>query len=121
MAVAKDVLTGYEQLLQHSARMLAWAREGDWAQLVQEESAYVVAVEQLKRLEAGCEFDREGLSRKGDLLEAILAQDAEIRRRLETRRDELSELLGNTRRRRDVNRAYRVAGTRPIPIDQGRQ
>ena len=118
---AAEVLASYELLRQHSARMLTWAREGDWAHLVQEESTYVMAVEDIKRREQGCEFDRDGLVRKADLLECILEQDAEIRQRLETRRDELSELLGNTRRRRDLNRAYRAGGAQPVSIDQGRR
>lgn len=121
MTAASEVLAGYEQLLQRSARMLAWAREGDWAHLVQEEAVYVMAVEDLKRREEDCEFDRDGLVRKADLLERILEQDAEIRQRLEMRRDELSDLLGNSRRRRDLNRAYRAGGGQPIPIDQGRR
>lgn len=120
-ASATDVLAGYELLRERSARMLSWAREGDWAHLVQEESSYVMAVEDLKRREQGCQLDNAGLIRKADLLECILEQDAEIRQRLEARRDELSELLGSTRRRRDVNRAYRASGAQPVPIDQGRR
>lgn len=120
-ASATDILAGYESLQQRSARMLGWAREGDWAHLVQEESSYVMAVEDLKRREQGCQLDQHGLIRKADLLECILEQDAEIRQRLEARRDELSELLGSTRRRRDVNRAYHASGAQPIPIDQGRR
>nr|WP_297457442.1 flagellar protein FliT [uncultured Halomonas sp.] len=118
---ATDVLAGYERLQQHSARMLAWAREGDWANLVEEESSYVMAVETLKQREQGCQFDHDGLVHKANLLERILEQDAEIRQHLEARRDELSELLGSTRRRREVNRAYRASGAQPIPIDQGRR
>lgn len=120
-ASATDILAGYERLQQRSACMLSWAREGDWAHLVQEESSYVMAVEDLKRREQGCQLDHDELTRKADLLECILEQDAEIRQRLEARRDELSELLGSTRRRRDVNRAYRTSGAQPIPIDQGRR
>ncbi|SDK93296.1 flagellar protein FliT [Modicisalibacter muralis] len=120
-ASSADVLAGYERLRQRSARMLGWAREGDWAHLVQEESSYVMAVEDLKRREQGCQLDQDGLMHKADLLECILEQDAEVRQRLEARRDELSELLGSTRRRRDVNRAYRASGAQPVPIDQGRR
>ncbi|MCG7598619.1 flagellar protein FliT [Halomonas sp. McH1-25] len=121
MTAANEVLAGYERLLQRSARMLAWARQGEWAHLVQEESVYVVAVEDLKRLEGGCVLDREGTQKKADLLERILEQDAEVRQRLEIRRDELSGLIGDTRRRRDMSRAYGAVATRPTPIDQGRR
>lgn len=121
MTAANEVLAGYEKLLQRSARMLAWARQGEWAHLVQEESVYVVAVEDLKRLEAGYTLDRADMQRKADLLERILEQDAEVRQRLETRRDELSGLIGDTRRRRDMSRAYGSVAGKPTPIDQGRR
>lgn len=121
MAAAGEVLAAYEQLLQRSARMLAWAREGDWANLVQEESVYVVAVEKLKSLEIESKLDHEGRQRKADLLERILEQDAEVRQRLELRRDELSVLMGDARRRRDLSRAYRAGGGQAVSINQGRR
>ncbi|MFD2437154.1 flagellar protein FliT [Modicisalibacter luteus] len=102
--------------------MLAWARQGEWAQLVQEESVYVVAVENLKRLEAECMLDSASMQRKADLLERILEQDVEVRQCLEARRDELSGLIGETRRRHDMSRSYgAVAAAQPTPIEQGRR
>lgn len=121
MTTVDEVLAGYERLLQRSARMLSWARDGDWTNLVQEESVYVVAVEELKRLEAGCQLDHAEASRKADLLERILEQDAELHRRLRSRRDELSELIGNSRRRRDVSRAYQDENASVVSITQGHQ
>lgn len=121
MAAAGEVLSAYEQLLQRSARMLAWAREGDWASLIQEESAYVVAVEKLRTLEAGSQLGHEGGQRKADLLERILEQDAEVRQHLEHRRDELRVLMGDARRRRDLSRTYRASGGQTVSINQGRQ
>ncbi|GHA84510.1 flagellar protein FliT [Modicisalibacter luteus] len=122
MTAANEVLAGYEKLLQRSARMLAWARQGEWAQLVQEESVYVVAVENLKRLEAECMLDSASMQRKADLLERILEQDVEVRQCLEARRDELSGLIGETRRRHDMSRSYgAVAAAQPTPIEQGRR
>ena len=121
MMAANEVLAGYEKLLQRSAQMLAWARQGEWAHLVHEEAAYVVAVENLKRLEEQCMLDWEGAQKKADLLERILEQDAEVRQRLETRRDELSSLIGETSRRRTMSRAYGAVASGPTPIGQGRR
>ncbi|MBZ9556959.1 MULTISPECIES: flagellar protein FliT [unclassified Modicisalibacter] len=120
MMAASEVLAGYEQLLQRSSAMLELARGGDWPELVAEESAYVTAVETLKRLEADCRLGETEAQRKAELLERILEQDVETRRRLESRRDELSALIGNTRRSQDANRAYRDGG-QAVPFRQGHE
>lgn len=120
MTAVTDVLAAYERLQQRSTRMLAWAREEDWDHLLQEEAAYVVAVDNLKRLEADCELDHAALQQKANLLERILEQDAEVRQRLETRRDQLSELIGDTRRRHNVARAYQSGDSVPaMPVSKG--
>ncbi|MEC9483731.1 MAG: flagellar protein FliT [Halomonas sp.] len=121
MTAASEVLAGYEQLLQRSSRMLAWARQGEWAHLVQEEAVYVVDVDNLRRLETGCALDPVGMQRKADLLERILTQDAEVRQRLEVRRDELSELLGDSRRRQKLSQAYGATNVRSFPAGHGSQ
>lgn len=120
MTAAMDLIAEYERLLSRSTQMLGLAREGDWARLVEEESAYVVAVESLKQCEASGMLDEPSKARKAELLEQILAQDVETRRRLEARREELSELIGSNRRQFNANRAYR-AGSTAIPIGQGRK
>jgi len=107
MMAARDVLESYEQLLQRSARMLDLARNGDWPELVEEESGYVVAVETIKRLEADCVLETPEAQRKAELLERILEQDGETRRHLETRRDELGLLIGDQQRQRQASQAYR--------------
>ncbi|WP_245791932.1 flagellar protein FliT [Modicisalibacter ilicicola] len=95
-------------MLKRSARMLNSAREGEWAHLVHEESTYVIEVEDLRQLEIHCELDADAMRRKADLLERILEQDTETRQRLENRRNELSELMGNSRRRRELSRTYQA-------------
>ncbi|WP_136064778.1 flagellar protein FliT [Modicisalibacter radicis] len=120
MTAARDVIAEYERLLLRSTQMLGLAREGDWTRLVEEESAYVVAVENLKACDANGLLDEPGMTRKAELLERILEQDVETRRRLEARREELSELIGSNRRQFNANRAYRASAT-AVPIGQGRK
>lgn len=121
MTAAREVIAEYEQLLLRSTQMLGLAREGDWVRLVEEESAYVVAVETLKRCEANGILDESDTTRKTELLERILEQDVETRRRLEARREELSELIGSNRRQFKANRAYRAGSATAVPIGQGRK
>ncbi|WP_355660778.1 flagellar protein FliT [Halomonas salifodinae] len=104
---AERLLACYEALLERSTRMLAKAREEAWEALIEEESHYVQEVERLAREDQGQALDTAQRERKADLLERILEQDMEVRRHLVARRDELGELIGNSRRKRDLERAYR--------------
>lgn len=106
-AEAERLLACYEALLERSTRMLAKAREEAWEALIEEESRYVQEVERLAREDQGQALDAAQRERKADLLERILEQDMEVRRHLVARRDELGELIGNSRRKRDLERAYR--------------
>ncbi|GEK48192.1 flagellar protein FliT [Bisbaumannia pacifica] len=104
---AERLLAAYEALLERSTRMLAKAREEAWDALIEEESHYVLEVERLAREDQGLELEPAQRERKAGLLERILEQDMEVRRHLVARRDELGELIGNSRRKRDLERAYR--------------
>lgn len=104
---AERLLAAYEALLERSSRMLAKAREEAWDALIEEESRYVLEVERLAREDQGQGLDPAQRERKASLLERILEQDMEVRRHLVARRDELGELIGNSRRKRDLERAYR--------------
>lgn len=119
MTPVENVLAAYQKLLGYSSRRLASARDGQWSQLVQQESAYLAQVESLKALEARCkldmEGDSEGMRRKARLLERILKQESQIRQHVERYRDELRDLMDDSRHRRDLSRAYRAGAG--IPSD----
>lgn len=104
---AERLLACYEALLERSTRMLAKARDEAWEALIEEESHYVLEVERLSREDQGQALDTAQRERKASLLEQILEQDMEVRRHLVARRDELGELIGSSRRKRDLERAYR--------------
>ncbi|MDR5866915.1 flagellar protein FliT [Halomonas koreensis] len=113
-AAQDAVIAGYRALLECSERMLALAREADWAALVELEADYVQRVERLAERDAIQALSREAQVRKAELLEGILENDLEIRRHLERRRDELGELLGTSQRQRDLQRAYGGGGGRVL-------
>ncbi|MFG6176452.1 flagellar protein FliT [Halomonas sp. THAF12] len=109
-ASQEAVIAGYQALLARSERMLALAREADWSALVDQEADYVQQVERIAELDARHALEREAQNRKAELLERILENDLEVRRHLMQRRDELGELIGTSRRQRDLQRAYGNAG-----------
>lgn len=102
------LLEKYQTLLSRTQRMLALARDADWAALIDQESNYVVQVEQLIRLDAELQLDTDGRDRKARLLEQILENDLEIRQHLMERREELGNLIGATQRQRSLRRTYGV-------------
>ncbi|WP_275287429.1 flagellar protein FliT [Halomonas elongata] len=112
------VLDAYTRLLTRSESMLESALAADWEALVDQETEYVQQVERLSTLDAGVSLDGEEQRHKAELLERILENDLEIRRHLIQRRDELGELIGVSRRQRDLQRTY-GAGARPGVIDAG--
>lgn len=112
------VLDAYTRLLTRSESMLEAALAADWEALVDQETEYVQQVERLPTLDAGTSLDGEAQRHKAELLERILENDLEIRRHLIQRRDELGELIGVSRRQRDLQRTY-GAGARPGVIDAG--
>lgn len=101
-----QLLAAYQALLERSRDMQRMARAGDWESLVEQESHYLMQVEQIKRLDAEQTLDRTHALRKAALVEEILEQDLETRRHLVARRDELSELIGHSRRQQALNRTY---------------
>lgn len=107
-ASQQAIVEGYEALLTCTRLMLESAREADWPALITQEGDYVIQVERLARLDAQLELDTDNRHRKAQLLEQILENDLEIRKRLIERRDELGKLIGTTQRQRDLRRTYGV-------------
>ncbi|MCC4310049.1 flagellar protein FliT [Alcanivorax marinus] len=103
---AEQVMRVYEGLARRTLRMETLAREGDWGALVEEESHYVVDVEWLARCESGACLSRAQQERKSAVLGMILEREQTILGCLLTRRDELNQLIGLSRRQRDLTRSY---------------
>lgn len=103
---AEQVIEAYEHLLSLSARMLGWARLGDWSALIDEETRYVAEVNRLAEVEEAVILNETQQQRKADLLEQILEQSLEVKRYLAKQRDELGQKIQDTRQRRLVVDSY---------------
>lgn len=103
---ASELLNGYVELRQQVAIMLELARTGEWEALIERQPGYLQLVDRLRRLDAGADLDHDTAERKAELLETILADDLAIRERLMERRSELSQMMGSSRRQRDLHRSY---------------
>ncbi|MBL7251699.1 flagellar protein FliT [Alloalcanivorax sp. C16-2] len=116
-STGEQVLQAYEGLLVRTGRMLEHARGQDWNALIEEESLYVLDVERLARGEVSVRLNERQRHRKAELLERILERERGVRLCLETRREELDQLIGLSRRRRDLNRSY---GAQEAAVVDGR-
>lgn len=103
---AGEIIARHERLLEQSRHMLELARLGQWGALVEEESRYIVAVEQLMLHVLPASLPEVVQRRRAGLLEQVLEHSAEIQRHLLARRDELSQLIADARRKQDVESAY---------------
>lgn len=103
--MASILMDLYEAVRAASARMLAAARADDWDGLVAAEADCARLVERLRaagdaRLEAG------QLRRKSEILRAVLADDAEIRDRIQPWMARLETLISGTGRGRRMQSEY---------------
>jgi flagellar protein FliT len=100
------VLATYESIARLNRRMLAAAQAGLWEQLtdLEREASALLAplVEHDRARPASAEYRR----RKSALIRDILADDQQIRVLVEPRLQELSDLLGSTRREQRLASAY---------------
>ncbi|UYG02071.1 flagellar protein FliT [Halomonas sp. LR3S48] len=106
MSTTRAVLDGYARLRQQVAIMLELARAGEWDALIERQSGYLQLADHLRQLDKEAVLDEDGRQCKAALLEAILADDLEIREKLMARRSELGQLMDSSRRQRDLHRSY---------------
>ncbi|TNE75467.1 MAG: flagellar protein FliT [Gammaproteobacteria bacterium] len=102
----------YDELLNHSVRMLTWARENRWTALIAEEADYVATLDRISSAESSVSLSAEQLAHKNQLLEKVLSKNEETYRRLLNRRRELDQLLSSTEEQPHVpgNTAFEVVG-----------
>lgn len=123
MTQALSITEHYRQLLDVSSLMLSHARRQEWDALIQCEARYVVELDQARLLDGRLDPSETERHDKLALLEQILEQDAETRRLLDARRDELSLLIGSSRRQHALGQAYQgghgsiASRLRSVPTD----
>ncbi|MFP4137028.1 MAG: flagellar protein FliT [Halomonas sp.] len=105
---ADDVVAAYEALLHQTRRMLEATNRQDWGTLVAYEADYVMQTHHLRQLDAHVPLTEMDRQRKAQLIEDILENNLRVRDGLMARRDELGELIGISRRQRNLSRAYGV-------------
>jgi flagellar protein FliT len=100
------VIEIYEALAAASSRMLAAARAQDWDGLLAAESDCARLVERARAQPEPATLGSEERQRKRDIIRRMLAEDAEIRSRLQPWMAQLDQLLHTADRRRRVERSY---------------
>lgn len=103
-----DPLAIYEALARESARMREAARRSDWEALFDAEAACAALLARLRSApDAG--LDEAGRTRKRELLRQVLADDAEIRDRLQPELARLSALIAHFDAGRRMRERYGTA------------
>lgn len=126
MTSGLSIVEQYRQLLDVSNQMLALARDQQWEALVQCEAGYLVSLQRVRVLdrEPSPSLSDAERQQKLDLLERILEKDTETRGLLESRREELSHLIGSSRRQQALGQAYQAgrgsiaSRLRSVPTDE---
>lgn len=100
------VLELYEAIAAVSARMLQAACAADWDGLLAAESDCARLVERARAQPANVPLAEPEQRRKHELIRRMLAEDAEIRARLNPWMAQLEQWLHTADRRRRVERSY---------------
>lgn len=96
----------YEDMSALSAQMVTAARAQDWETLVGLERSVASLRKTLENDEDGNALSGIELERKRALIQRILEDDAEVRRHTEPWMEHVRQFLGDTSRRKRVERAY---------------
>ncbi|MGE0557219.1 MAG: flagellar protein FliT [Burkholderiales bacterium] len=97
----------FERIASLTADMYAAARNADWNRLIELETLCRSEFEAAHSGQPLPPHSAEFVRRKSALLRQILADDAEIRRLVEPRMEELAVWLGSAGNTRQLNNAYR--------------
>lgn len=110
MSTAPHLYSLYQQLLDQSLVMLRLATEGQWDELIACEMEYVSAVQKLAEVTQRTEPSIEMQDKLRPVLRAILDNETEVKRLLQTRMDELSRLVGQSTIQKTVLTTYGKQG-----------
>ena len=108
-------LSYYESVAQTSAQMLEAARRQDWDALIEAERYVSGTSATLKAAGGDDHLAPDARKRKAEIIRTVLAYDAEIRRLVDPRMNELELLLSSAAKKHRVDNAYRwLAPDTPI-------
>lgn len=106
MNIAPHMFGIYQQLLHISQSMTRLASEGKWDELIEREVDYVSTVEKLAETTREMSVPARTQEQLRPVLRHILDNEAEVKRLLQDRMGELSQLIGQNSRQKSVNSAY---------------
>lgn len=107
---APHLYIAWQQLVEKSKTMLHLATEGLWDELIASEMEYVRAVHQVAELTQLNPPSGAIQDQLRPLLHAVLDNEAEVKRRLQLRMDELATLVGQSSIQKSVLTAYGKQG-----------
>jgi len=96
----------YQEMSALSARMVEAARANDWETLITLEHSIAALRNSLLPDDDNCNQSASELKLKSQLIQRILADDAEVRLHTEPWMEQVRKFLGGDPRRRDVDQAY---------------
>lgn len=111
-----QVIAAYEGLLEQSRRMLECAENADWDGIFALKSQGLIDAASLQRAECQAPLDECGRTRKLELLTEILELDAQVTSFLRARQNYLGQLMQVTRKKGELDSAYRVTGAKVISL-----
>lgn len=108
MDACPSLLAHYQQILALSENMLLVARQSEWDTLVYIEEKYVQAVAKIAELNARQENPLSALIQDKItlVLQQLLQNEHEVNQLLQTRLDQLRELIGQSNRQQSINSTY---------------
>lgn len=107
---APHLYIAWQQLVEKSKTMLHLATEGLWDELIASEMEYVHAVHQVAELTQQNPPSGAIQERLRPLLRTVLDNEAEVKRRLQRRMDELATLVGQSSIQKSVLTTYGKQG-----------
>lgn len=115
MNIAPPLITVYQQLLDLSHGMLRLAVDGEWDDLITKEVDYVSAVQRLAQTTEAAAPSRQLQEQLRPVLRHILDNESEVKRLLQLRMDELTQLVGQSSMQKSVMSAYGKQGSVYLP------
>jgi len=115
MNIAPPLITVYQQLLDLSHGMLRLAADGEWDDLITKEVDYVSAVQRLAQTTTAAAPSRQLQEQLRPVLRHILDNESEVKRLLQLRMDELTQLVGQSSMQKSVMSAYGKQGSVYLP------
>jgi len=103
----------YEEMSLLSSRMVEAARAGDWDNLIELEHGVATLRNTLMATPEDSTAPATDLVRRRSLIQRILEDDAEVRRHTEPWMEHVRKYLGDSVRRRDVEKAYAAGAGDP--------